>query len=166
MKPFTAIAALIVLLTGNTITAQERSQADIQISALILTQAPVKKNNTRLDNPQPVSKTKTPEETESVQCSITVHNDNDDDAHQAMLTVTVPVEVTVINHPSNATVVKYGSSPYAGYIVFNLGNMKTGQNITVQFTFTKSKYTNKVGAFAYSSSPDPTPSNNFKDATL
>jgi hypothetical protein len=95
-----------------------------------------------------------------------VHNDNNDDAQQAMLTVTVPVEVTVTSHPSNATVVKHGSSPYTGYIVFNLGNMKTGQNVTVQFTFTKSKYTNKVGAFAYSSSPDPNPSNNFKDVAL
>lgn len=167
MKPFTFIAALLVLLMSNVISAQESTQADIKISALTLTQAPVKKNNTRLDNPQPVFKNPRPlEEADPIQCSITVHNDNNDDAHQAMLTVTVPVEVAVINHPSNATVIKAGSSPYTGYIVFALGNMKVGQSVTVQFSFTKSKYSNKVGAYTYSSSPDPNPSNNFKDATL
>ena len=35
----------------------------------------------------------------------------------------------------------------------------------VEFTFTKSQYGNKVGAYAYSSSPDPNPANNYKDAT-
>jgi hypothetical protein len=167
MKPFTTITAILLLLMSSSIKAQERSQADIKISALTLTQAPVKKTTTRLDNPQPVSKTPNAlEDADPIQCSITVHNDNDDNAYQAMLTVTVPVEVAMINSPSNATVVKHGSSPYTGYLVFNLGNMKVGQSVTVQFSFTKSKFNNKVGAFVYSSSPDPNPSNNFKDASL
>jgi hypothetical protein len=166
MKPFTIIiTAGIVLSMSSSIAAQERAQADIKISALTLTQ-PVKKNTARLDNPQPVSNPPKPEEADPVQCSITVHNDNDGEAHQAMLTVVMPVEVAVISHPTNATVVKFGSTPYTGYLVFNLGNIKVGQSITVQFSFSKSKYNNKVGAFAYSSSPDPNPTNNFKDASL
>ena len=117
--------------------------------------------------PSPVSKQTTVINNGSeIKCKITVHNENDDDANQTMLVVVVPVEVSILSNPSNAIISKAGgTSPFAGYLTFNLGNMYVGQNITVEFTFTKSKYGNKVGAYAFSASPDPNPANNYKDAT-
>jgi hypothetical protein len=44
--------------------------------------------------------------------------------------------------------------------------MAVQQSITVEFIFTKSPTgNNKVGAYAYSATPDPNPANNYKDAT-
>jgi Domain of unknown function DUF11 len=81
--------------------------------------------------------------------------------------VVLPVEVTVVNMPSNAKLDPSvtATQTFAGHIIFNIGHMAVGQNVTVEFTFTKSKYGNKVGAYAYSDSPDPNPANNYKDAT-
>jgi hypothetical protein len=102
-----------------------------------------------------------------MKCSITIHNENDDDAWGTKMVVVLPVEVTVISMPPNATPDKAVTStqPFAGHIVFDLGHLTVGQNVTVEFVFSKSKYVNKLGAFVYSDSPDPDPSNNYKDAT-
>ena len=151
--------------------AQERAQADVSIITVTLTPAPtIKKPVTRPvnlpANPATPVEYSPPPADSILRCIITVHNENDDDANQVVMTVVVPVEVSVVSKPANATVYKSagGSSPFAGYLVFSLGNMTVGQNITVEFTFTKSKYGNKVGAYAYSASPDPNPANNYKDA--
>jgi len=44
--------------------------------------------------------------------------------------------------------------------------MYVGQNITIEFNFKKSQYGNKVGAYAFSASPDPNPTNNYKEGSL
>jgi len=77
------------------------------------------------------------------------------------------VEVSVSNLPANATV--YTASPnstFVGYVMVNLGHMYVGQNITIEFNFKKSQYGNKVGAYAFSASPDPNPTNNYKEGSL
>jgi hypothetical protein len=135
----------VTMLSSHT-SAQERAQADVSISKLTLTE-PTK-----------------PTKPESLKCTITVHNENDDDANEAQLIMLVPVEVSIVSHPSNASVHKSG--PWACYLIFSLGHMTVGQDITVEFAFTKSKYGNKVGGYAYSKSPDPEPANNYKDATF
>jgi hypothetical protein len=81
--------------------------------------------------------------------------------------VCLPVEVSVLSMSAGGTThTASTSTTYIAYITFDLGHMAVGQNNTVTFTYTKSKYTNKVGAFAYSGSPDPNPTNNYKDASI
>jgi len=161
----------LMLLSANNGFAQARAQADVSITSVTIVPAPSLftrsakiPNNPVIPN-VPAEKVATPIDA-NLKCRITVHNENNDDANQTMLVVVVPVEVSIVSNPSNATVYKAGgTSPFAGYLVFNLGNMHVGQNITVEFTFTKSLYGNKVGGYAYSASPDPNPANNYKDAT-
>ncbi len=149
------------MIFAAALSAQERWQADVNITSITLADA------SNLRTPPPKNYTgATP--LPNIKCSITVHNENDDDAWNTMLTVVLPVEVSVVSIPSNATLDKSVTSTqhFAGNITFNLGHIAVGQNVTVDFVFTKSKYTNKVGAFAYSDSPDPNPANNYKDATF
>jgi len=153
-------------------TSQERAQADVSITSVTLSDVKVKTLTKPVSEhapgtvPSAGSNTASLVSSGNLKCSITVHNENDDDANQTMLVVVVPVEVSIVSMPANATVYKAGNtSPFAGYLTFSLGNMYVGQNITVEFTFKKSQYGNKVGAYAFSASPDPNPANNYKDAT-
>lgn len=163
------LAVIFIMFLAINGFAQARSQADVNITAVTITAARssrptiVGEFSTSRDQPG----AKVVPGTENLKCAITVHSYWDDDAHEAMLVVVVPVEVTIVSHPANATIYKAGggTSPWAGYIVFSLGNMAVQQSITVEFTFTKSPTgNNKVGAYAYSSTPDPNPANNYKDA--
>jgi hypothetical protein len=163
------IVASFILLLANDSFSQARAQADVSVTAVNIAVA----RPTRSLPAQEVAPTKdrplkAPTVNENLKCTITVFSHHDDDASQAMLVVVVPVEVSIVANPSNAVVYKGGggTSPFAGYLVFNLGDMAVGQSITVEFTFTKSAYGNKVGAYAYSATPDPNPANNYKDATF
>jgi hypothetical protein len=151
--------------------SQARAQADVNITSVTVT-ADKRVRPTVVETPpsktqpgQPAVRVIPPPEV--LRCSVTVHSYWDDDASQAMLVVVVPVEVSIVSHPPNAVVYKAGgTSPWAGYIVFSLGDMAVQQKITVEFTFTKSTTgNNKVSAYAYSATPDPNPSNNYKDAS-
>ena len=152
------ISFLLISIAG---LAQARWQADVSITSVNIVPA------IRKARPQEIVKTPETKTSDNLKCTITVHNENDDDARGTMLLVVLPVEVSVVSLPSNATLPSSvtTSQPFAGYILFNLGQMAVQQNITLEFTFTKSKYGNKVGAYAYSESPDPNPANNYKDAT-
>jgi len=174
MKQLTILAMLI--LTTMALTAQARWQADVSISSMSLGAATIVKQPPILNNPKlpgnTNSGTTTPTNTSgsatsNLKCSITVHNENDDDAYGTTLIVTLPVEVSVVSMSAGGTTHTASTSTnYIAYITFDLGHMTVGQNSTVEFTFTKSQYVNKVGAFAYSASPDPNPTNNYKDATF
>jgi len=171
------LSSLIVCAFFYTICfAQERAQADVSITSVTLNTAA--NNGASIAKPLsgslPVLKPGTAEQAknaileagQNLKCSVKVHNENDDDAYPTTLVVVLPVEVSAINVPSNATIHKSSSaSTFTGYITFDLGHMTVGQNITVEFTFTKSKYGNKVGAYAYSGTPDPNPTNNYKEAS-
>jgi|SRR5882724_10739440 len=157
-KLFLSLTCIIAVLA---LSAQERWQADVSVTSVTLTDL----TNSRVAPPKTYTgATPLP----NIKCSITVHNENDDDAWNTLLVVTLPVEVSAVNIPSNASLDKSVTSTqhFCGNITFNIGHIAVGQNVTVEFTFTKSKYTNKVGAFAFSDSPDPNPTNNYKDATL
>lgn len=166
---------LLFLAIGCTVhaMAQARAQADVSITSVTITPGKPSRPNV-IANPgnnptvQPGGKPNVSAQLADVlRCSITVFSHNDDDANQAMLVVIVPVEVSVISNPNNGVVYKAGggTSPFAGYIVFSLGNLAVGQSKMVEFTFSKSAYGNTVGAYAYSATPDPNPANNYKDAT-
>lgn len=159
----------VSIFTGLFLSAQERWQADVSVASVTISNAPSLKpsiqNGSKIS--VPVSNTTLATGPSNLKCSITVHNENDDDANATTLVVVLPVEVSVVvMSPGGTTHTAANGSPYIGYITFDLGHMTVGQNVTVEFTFTKSKYTNKVGAFAYSTSPDPNPANNYKDATF
>lgn len=159
----------ICIFTGLFIAAQERWQADVSVTSLTISNAPSLRSTIQSSSKIPVSVNNTTVATapSNLKCSITVHNENDDDANATTLVVVLPVEVSVVvMSPGGTTHTAANGSQYIAYITFNLGHMTVGQNVTVEFTFTKSKYTNKVGAFAYSTSPDPNPANNYKDATF
>ena len=161
------ILILVISLLTTNIFAQARWQADVSVTNVSITAGVLKKV------PRPTDNINKPQEKvvqavdDNLKCSITIHNENDDDAWGTMMVVVLPVEVTVVNMPSNAKPDPSvtATQSFAGHIIFNIGHMTVGQNVTVEFTFTKSKYGNKVGAYAYSDSPDPNPDNNYKDAT-
>jgi Domain of unknown function DUF11 len=164
------IASIIflMLLSTNKGFTQARWQADVSVTSVAITAAPTLKKVSRVtDNINKPEQKVVQAVDDNLKCTITIHNENDDDAWGTMMVVVLPVEVSVVTMPSNATLDKSvtATQPFAGYIVFNIGHMAVQQNITVEFTFTKSKYGNKVGAYAYSDSPDPNPANNYKDAT-
>lgn len=148
-------------------SAQARAQADVSVTTVSLTAAKSRSTiSGELGKSRDQPGAKVVPAGDNLKCTITVFSHNDDDANQTMLVVVVPVEVSIVSNPSNATIFRAGgTSPFAGYLIFSLGNMAVGQSITVEFTFTKSVYGNKVGAYAYSASPDPNPANNYKDAT-
>lgn len=159
----------VCIFTGLLIAAQERWQADVSVTSVTISNAsvlkPVIQSNSK--NPAVINNTTATTLPSNLKCSIKVHNENDDDANGTTLVVVLPVEVSVVSVSSGGkTHAAANGSQYIAYITFDLGHMTVGQNSTVEFTFTKSKYTNKVGAFAYSTSPDPNPANNYKDATF
>lgn len=164
LKPLAGILMMFIATNGF---AQERAQADVNITTATLTavksRATTSSGLGTKDQPFKVVPA-----AENLKCAVTVHSYWDDDAYDAKLIVVLPVEVSIVSMPSNATAYKAGggASPWTGYLVFNLGNMAVQQSITVEFTFTKSTTgNNKVSAFAYSATPDPNPANNYKDAT-
>lgn len=166
-KVLTGFSLMLITINGF---AQARSQADVNITAVTITPTKPSRAITTGDfSASGIERgVKIVAPAENLKCAVTVHSYWDDDAQDAMLVVVLPVEVSVVSAPANATVYKAGggTSPWAGYIVFNLGNMAVQQSITVEFTFTKSSTgNNKVSAFAYSATPDPNPANNYKDAT-
>ena len=157
---------VISLLTTNSF-AQARWQADVSVTSVTITPAALKKVTKGTDNINKPQEKVVQAVDDNLKCSITIHNENDDDAWGTMMVVLLPVEVTVVNMPANAKLDPSvtATQTFAGHIIFAIGHMAVGQNVTVEFTFTKSKYGNKVGAYAYSDSPDPNPANNYKDAT-
>ena len=164
---FKFILTLIISFSITTIFAQARWQADVSVTAVTITPAALKKVARPTDNINKPQEKIVQAVDDNLKCSITIHNENDDDAWGTMMVVVLPVEVTVVSMPSNAKLDPSvtATQTFAGHIIFNIGHMAVGQNVTVEFTFTKSKYGNKVGAYAYSDSPDPNPANNYKDAT-
>jgi hypothetical protein len=158
---------LLLSFSAKDIIAQARWQADVSVSSVTITPAGLKKVSRPGDNINVPQQKVVQAADDNLKCTITLHNENDDDAWGTMLVVVLPVEVSVISMPANATVDKSvtATQTFAGNIIFNIGHMAVQQNVTVEFTFSKSKYGNKVGVYAYSDSPDPNPANNYKDAT-
>jgi hypothetical protein len=165
-KPILILMLGISLLSAN-IFAQARWQADVSVTSVIITAGALKKVPKLTNNINKPQEKAVQAVDDNLKCSITIHNENDDDAWGTMMVVVLPVEVTVVSMPANAKPDPSVTATQlvAGHIIFTIGHMTVGQNVTVEFTFTKSKYGNKVGAYAYSDSPDPNPANNYKDAT-
>lgn len=166
------ISFTVLMLAGFLASAQARWQADVSVTSVTLSNATVVKqppilNNSKIPVVNGGGSPAVAGSSSNIKCSITVHNENDDDAYGTTLVVTLPVEVSVVSMSAGGTTHTASTgTQYIAYLTFDLGHMTVGQNSAVEFTFTKSQYGNKVGAFAYSGSPDPNPTNNYKDATF
>ncbi len=164
---FNLILVFLTLLVANNSFAQARWQADVSVTSVTITAGAFKKVSRGTNNINKPQEKVVQAVDDNLKCTITIHNENDDDAWGTMMVVVLPVEVAVVNMPSNAKLDPSvtATQTFAGNIIFTIGHMAVGQDVTVEFTFTKSKYGNKVGAYAYSDSPDPNPANNYKDAS-
>jgi hypothetical protein len=147
---FKLILTLVISLSTITVFAQARWQADVSVTAVTITANTLKKIPRSTDVISKPQEKVVQAVDDNLKCSITIHNENDDDARATMLVVVLPVEVTVVSMPSNAKLDPSvtATQTFAGHIIFNIGQMAVGQNVTVEFMFTKSKYGNKVGAYA------------------
>jgi hypothetical protein len=129
------------------ISGQERWQADLHIQAMKASC----------------------EGTDKVISKVVVKNYNDDDTRNVVLTILLPVEVSVVQLPANCQLVNKGSAAnnnLTGCVQCTLGNMTVNQVVEVTLTTTKSKFTNKFGAFVYGETPDPVPANNYKEVIV
>lgn len=103
----------------------------------------------------------------NLKCTITVHNENSSAADETVLVVVLPADVVILSLPANATQHKSGSNPaFPGYMTFNLGQIRAGQSIAVNFAFIRLNNSSRLSAYTYSVTPDLNPANNFKDASF
>lgn len=132
------------ILAFMAVSGQERWQADLHILAMKASC----------------------EGTDKIISKVIVKNYNDDDTRNVVLTILLPVEVSVIQLPPNCVLVNKGSAAnnnLTGCVQCTLGNLAVNQTAEATLTTTKSKFTNKFGAFVYGETPDPVPANNYKE---
>src|SRR5215470_11414293 len=103
---------LVMFCTAGAILAQERGQADVQISSINVTEA-----NNRLT------------------CQVTVFSENDDDARDVRLFILLPVEVKFIEA---SNVCKRVSTPANtdGVVECQLGDLRVRESKTIQVSTT------------------------------
>jgi hypothetical protein len=146
------IIALAVLCLTPGILRSEVWQADMQISSI-----KVAENNGELT------------------CTVTVLSNNDDDAREPSVRVLLPVGVKFVRaaFPDADSKGTYSvSKSFApdgsqGVVTWNIGeNLTVGASRTIVIVTTSppNGMTAAFGAFAWSITPDPNPSNNFGSA--
>lgn len=109
-----------------------------------------------------------------MKCTVVLHNDFST-AHNVWLAVYFPSDITMISHPSGASLGRRFSLLTVGVedipskqINWNLsiGDMTAGQTLTKVFIFSRAANGTKVSAEIFNSAPDNNPNNNKKDASL
>jgi len=148
-----SIAVLaVLLLSAGTAFAQARSQADVQIQSIRAATVP------------PVAPSTTP----YLYADVTVYSYWDDAARNVVLTVLLPVEVNVLQVSSGCAPIQTANGAWHSAVQCNLGNLQVGQSSTVRISTTLPRISTvrkTFGAFAWSLTPDPAPSNNYGEAT-
>jgi uncharacterized protein DUF11 len=146
-------AILASLLTAGAALAQERNQADVQIQSINATQAL---------NPFPVLG-------QRLICDVTVFSFNDDTAYNVMLNVILPVEVTVSGVPTGCAAIPTNNGSWHSSVQCHLGTLNVGDSKTIRITTTLPRLpvvAKTFGAFAWSTTPDPRPGNNYGEVTV
>jgi hypothetical protein len=154
-------------------SAQPGQPTDISITSLSITEikskVPVKYQNVQLTPVGTPPAVQSPAPLNDLKCTISVHNGNGGLAFGSTLIVLLPVDVNIVSNPSNATINRtdpQNRTGMPGSLIFNFDAISSGDTRTIEFTFTQSVHGNKIIAFAYSSIPDPNPSDNFKEGVF
>lgn len=124
----------------------QRWQADIQIRTL------------------EVTKMKT-----NMSVRIVVYTENDDEARDARLLILLPVGVGIERLAAGCTASAGPSMvpSLRGTVLCDVGNISNGGFKEVTLTTTlPSEPPKRIGAFAYSRTPDPEPGNNYAERTI
>ena len=148
----TAAVLAALLLNPDSALGQSRNQADVQIQSIHAASVP------------PVS----PSSTAYLLADVTVYSYWDDSARNVVLTVLLPVEVTVLNVSTGCAPIQTANGAWHSAVQCNLGNLQVGQSSTIKIATTLPRIATvrrTFGAFAWSLTPDPMPSNNYGEAT-
>ena len=146
-------AILAALLTAGTALAQARNQADVQIQSINAAQ----------------SFSLFPPVGQHLNCDVTVFSFNDDTAYNITLNVILPVEVTVLSASSGCAAIPTTSGSWHGSVQCHLGTLNVSDSKTIRITTTMPRLpviAKTFGAFAWSTTPDPKPGNNFGEVTV
>ena len=146
-------AILAALLTAGTVLAQARNQADVQIQSITATQ----------------SLNLFPFLDQRLNCDVTVFSFNDDTAHNVTLNVILPVEVTVLSVPTGCAAIPTTSGSWHSSVQCHLGTLNVGDSKTIRLATTLPRLpfvAKTFGAFAWSTTPDPRPGNNYGEVTV
>jgi hypothetical protein len=144
---------LALLLTTGTALAQARNQADVQIQSITANQS---------INLFPVPG-------QRLNCDVTVFSFNDDTAHNVILNVILPVEVTVLSVPTGCAAIPTTSGSWHSSVQCHLGTFNVGDSKTIRISTTLPRLpvvAKTFGAFAWSTTPDPRPTNNYGEVTV
>lgn len=153
-KVFCLGSLLIATLPGS---SQGLAKADLSITSIIIGPDLAVRGGNRPDAKVNFG---------NLKCTITVHNENGGLAFQTKLVVLLPVETTIISNLNSSTEYRSnGNRGSLGSLLIDLSHIGVGQDRLIEFTFTRSAYGSTVGAYVFSGTPDPKPSNNFKEAT-
>ena len=154
-KGLCLIALLMISLLGS---SQLQNKADLSITSMtIVDDVPVRGGNLNVKT-----------SFANLKCSITLHNETGNLVNQVMLAVVLPPDITIVSNPNTATAYYSGNGNRGGWLgslVFDLHMMSPGQDMIVEFTFTRSSsYANTIGAYVFGGCPDTNPANNYKYA--
>jgi hypothetical protein len=141
---------LLFLGAGNPLRkpqASQRWQADIQIRTL------------------EVTKTKT-----NMSVRVVVYSENDDEARDARLLILLPVGVGIERLAAGcaATAGPPMVPSLRGTVVCDVGTILNGgfHEVLLTTTLPSEPLPKRLGAFAYSRTPDPAPGNNYAERTI
>lgn len=170
----TLVIVVLSVLGFTDASAQAVWQADVQIQSLTATAA-----RTPLKTLRPAIQPRTgapvlgaavpqPLTSDALDVSVVVFSNNDDDARNAKLLVFLPPESRVIAMPPSCVAPPppgVGAPSNNAYVTCTLGDMAVNASQTVRVTIARppSHVVPRVGAFAYSDSPDPNTTNNHAE---
>jgi hypothetical protein len=139
------VAALVSLFfAAAAAAAQPRAQADVKVRSISATLAGDRST-----------------------CRVEVHNDNDDDARRTTVRILLPVGVRFVSSARCTVAPTETSDRTEGLALCDIGHMRVGEAQTVEVTTTAPPdYVSPTfAAFAWSTTPDPAPRNNYGEAT-
>jgi hypothetical protein len=146
-------AIVAALLTTGSALAQARNQADVQIQSITANQ----------------SFNLFPAAGQRLNCDVTVFSFNDDTAYNVILKVILPVEVTVLSVPTNCAAIPTTGGSWHGSVQCHLGTLDVNDSRTIRIVTTLPRLpvvAKTFGAFAWSTTPDPRPGNNYGEVTV
>jgi hypothetical protein len=138
-------AVLITFSLSGVALAQERSQADVQVRSMAVTEAGG-----------------------NLTCKFVVFSFHDDDAVNTTVRVLFPVRVKFLSSATGCVASAAMRDGTQAFAICDVGRLGVGASRTVQVVTTVptiARIRKTFGAFAWSETPDPQPRNNYGEAT-